>query len=125
MNYGKPDRRDEWNKTEELVLVVVELSTGTVWKWVHDSFGDVFSFINSSLEQYLLSMACWRSFYPQFSQTVRAYTEQHPNQTELDYIFRHSKDLYAPFREVMEVLDPGVMRKRTGYWKFMCDLSLY
>lgn len=125
VNYGKPDRRDEWNKTEELVLVVVELSTGTVWKWVHDSFGDVFSFINSSLEQYLLSMACWRSFYPQFSQTVRAYTEQHPNQTELDYIFRHSKDLYAPFREVMEVLDPGVMRKRTGYWKFMCDLSLY
>ena len=125
MNYGKPDRRDEWSKTEELVLVVVELSTGTVWKWIHDPFGDVFSFINSSLEQYLLSMAYWRSFYKEFSAAVSGFLEKHPDKTELDYIFRNGKKLYAPFRSVMEALDPGVMRKRTGYWKFMCDLSLY
>ena len=125
VNFGKPDRKDVWMKTEDFAPVVVELKTGSVWRWMHDSFGDELTFINSSLEQYLLSMALWRAFYPELARQVAEYLAQHPEKTELDYIFPNRRALYAPFRAALQALDPDALKKRRTYWRFMCDLSLY
>ena len=124
VNFGKPDRKDEWHKHEEFVPIVVELKTGTVWKWIHYTDEDFLTFINSSLEQYLLSMAYWRTFYPDFEKKVTDFLEKNPKKIDLDYIFRNEKTLYAPFRHTMDALDPAAFKKRMTYWKCMCDLSL-
>ena len=122
---GTPNETWEWNKSEEVAYIIVELKTGSVWKWIPDSYEDIVTFVNSSLEQYLLSMAYWRAFYPDFAKSVTDYLEKNPKKTELDYIFRNRKKLYAPFKNILEVLDPDALKKRMSYWKFMCDLSLY
>lgn len=124
-NFNKPDRTDKWDKIEDSVPVVVELKTGTVWKWIHYYSEDEFTFINSSLEQYLLSMAYWQAFYPGFAKSVLNYLDKNPEKNELDYIFKNDKRLYRSFRSCLRVLDPDALRKRMTYWKFMCDLSLY
>ena len=124
-NLNKPDQTDQWDKIEDSVPVVVELKTGTVWKWIHYYSEDEFTFINSSLEQFLLSMAYWQAFYPEFAKNVLDYLEINPKKNELDYIFRNDKRLYGSFRSCLKALDPDALRKRMTYWKFMCDLSLY
>ena len=124
-NFGKPDQTDKWNKLEELVPVIVELKTGSVWRWMHYSDEDMLTFVNSSLEQYLLSMAYWQAFYLEFAAKVTNYLKRNPEKTELDYIFRNDKRLYRSFRSCLMALDPAALRKRMTYWKFMCDLSLY
>jgi len=91
-NSGKPDETKCWNKLEDRVYTAVELETGMVWKWIpklSDKEEDIFTFINSSLEQYLLSMAYWRAFYPKFAGQVREYTAENPDDTEIDFIFDH------------------------------------
>ena len=75
-------------------------------------------FINSSVEQFVLSMACWKQFYPQFEEK---YLEV---DGDLEYIFEH-EELYKPFLNVMELLDKKAMENEFNYWRFMCDLSLY
>lgn len=118
---------DEWTwwKTEECTYIVADMSMGKIWQWLHYTDADFLTYINSSLEQYLLSMAYWRAFYPVLVQTVRDFTEKNPEETELDYIFKHRKTLYAPFWERIKALDPEAAKKKHGYWKFMSDLSLY
>ena len=81
--------------------------------------------MNGSLEQFLLSMAYWRSFYAAFSGKVRAFQKERPDGSELDYIFKSRRSLYAPFLMRLKALDPEAAKKRTGFWRFMCDLSLY
>lgn len=75
-------------------------------------------FINSSVEQFVLSMACWKQFYPQFEQK---YLEV---DGDLEYIFEH-EELYEPFLNTMELLDKKAIENEFNYWRFMCDLSLY
>lgn len=75
-------------------------------------------FINSSVEQFVLSMACWKQFYPQFE---KKYLEV---DGDLEYIFEH-EELYAPFLNTMELLDKKAIENELNYWCFMCDLSLY
>jgi hypothetical protein len=126
-NAGKPDEIKQWEKSESCSLIAVELETGEVWKWIlgfSRTDEDIFIFVNSSLEQYLLSMACWRSFYLGFAQKVREFTEENPENTELDFIFDHD-ELYEPFLNTMELLDPTAVENEFSYWPFMCDLSLY
>ena len=48
-----------------------------------------------------------------------------PDGSELDYIFKSRRSLYAPFLMRLKALDPEAAKKRTGFWRFMCDLSLY
>lgn len=113
-----------WNKGESCAYMVVELKTETVWRLVPFYDENTLTFVNSSLEQYLLSMAYWRTFYQEFTQKIQTFREEHPDKTELDYVFKNQKNLYRPFRECLKALDPAAEKKRTGYWKFMCDLSL-
>lgn len=116
-----------WWKTEDCSYIVVEIKTGKVWQWVHFDFDnkDFLTYINSSLEQYLLSMAYWKAFYPVFAQKVKEFIEKNPEKTELDYIFKYRKILYAPFWGQIKELDAEAMRKRQSFWKFMSDISLY
>lgn len=115
-----------WWKTENCsYYIVVELKTGIVWQWISYADEDFFTYINSSLEQYVLSMAYWRKFYPNFAQKVKQFTLKNPEKTELDCIFKYQKSLYAPFLQRIKALDPDAAKKRQSYWKFMCDLSLY
>lgn len=116
--------RTYW-KMEDCSYIAVELKTGNVWSWYRSFDDDFLRYINSSLEQYLLSMAYWKAFYTTFSQKVKQFKAQNPDKTELNYIFKHEKMLYAPFLEQIKALDPQALRKRNSYWKFMCDLSLY
>ena len=122
---GTPDERWEWLKREDVAYIAVELKTGAVWKWLHDSFGDILTYVNTSLSQYLLSMACWRAFYPGFARKVQDFCARHPGKIDLDFIFKHEKSLYAPFWDTLRALDPEAAKKRKSYWKAMCDLSLY
>ena len=124
-NHNQPNESRKWDKIEDSVPVVVELKTGAVWKWIHYYSEDEFTFVNSSLEQYLLSMAYWQAFYLEFAAKVTNYLKRNPEKTELDYIFRNDKRLYRSFRSCLMALDPAALRKRMTYWKFMCDLSLY
>lgn len=125
-NAGKPDETKQWEKSESCSFIVAELETGEVWKWIPGSgrADDAFIFVNSSLEQYLLSMAYWRSFYPGFAQQVQEFTEENPDDTELDFIFDHD-ELYESFLNTIELLDPKAVESEFSYWPFMCDLSLY
>jgi len=123
-NFGKPDQMDIWHKTEDSDYIVVELKTGTVWHWI-PGYEDALDFVNSSLEQFLLSMSFWRAFYPGFAGKVAGYLEEHPDKTEVDYIFDHDEELYAPFWNVLKVLDLRAGKKTTDFWNFMTDLSLY
>lgn len=124
----KPDGTEEYifrnNKMESVSYVVAELKTGSVWSWYHDSFGDELTFINSSLEQYLLSMAYWESFYAQFSEKIENYLKRNKNKREWEYVERNRRTLYAPFLNCMKALDPPALRKRMTYWKQMVDISL-
>lgn len=124
-NHGKPNQTEKWNKIESTAYIVVELKTGSVWRWIPGYDETTLDFVNSSLEQYLLSMAYWRAFYPGFSARVNKFVEENPDQTELDYIFDHEEELYAPFLDVMKALDPSALKGTMSYWNFMCDLSLY
>ena len=124
-NFGKPDEAWIWNKTESCAWLAVELKTGSVWNVVRELQDDTCTFVNGSLEQFLLSMAYWRSFYAGFSEKVRAFQKGHPDRSELDYIFKSRRSLYAPFLERLKALDPEAAKKRTGFWRFMCDLSLH
>lgn len=126
-NAGKPDETEQWEKSESCTFIAVEMETGEVWKWIPGCGGDeedIFIFVNGSLEQYLLSMACWKSFYQGFAQKVQEFTEENPNDTELDFIFDHD-ELYEPFLKQMERLDSKAVEDEFSYWSFMCDLSLY
>ncbi len=120
-----PDERRKWLKSEDVAYIAVELKTGAVWKWLHDSFGDILIYVNTSLSQYLLSMAYWRAFYPGFARKVQDFCARHPDKIDLDFIFKHEKSLYAPFWDTLQALDPEAAKKRKSYWKAMCDLSLY
>lgn len=113
-----------WWKTEECSYIAAELNTGKVYHWSRSYGEDFLIFINSSLEQYLFTMAYWRAFYPVLAENVRSFLEKQPEKTELDYIFKNRKKLYEPFWERIGVLDPDVRKKRSGYWKMMCDLSV-
>ena len=124
-NYSEPDRIEKWNKTESSYYIMVELKTGTVWKWIPEDNEFTIDFVNSSLEQYLLSMAYWRTFYPEFSERVKGYTEKNPKETEISYIFDNDEVLYAPFLNILKTLDPKALEDTMSYWNFMCDLSLY
>lgn len=119
------DKIWSWWKSENCSYIVVEINTGKVWQWVSFDNEDFLTYMNSSLEQYLLSMAYWRAFYPVLAQKVEAFIEKNPKKTELDYMFKHRKTLYAPFWGQMKALDAEVMRKRQSFWKFMSDMSLY
>lgn len=120
-----PDERREWLKSEDVGYIAVELKTGAVWKWLHDSYDDILTYVNSSLPQYLLSMAYWRAFYPGLAQQVENFCAQHPEKNELDFVFKNEKALYAPFLDTLQALDPEAAKKRMSYWKLMCDLSMY
>lgn len=121
-NYRQPDENKIWEKSESCTLILVELKTGTIWQCIYK---DTLIFVNSSLEQYLLSMAYWRAFYPSFTQKIHTFLQEHPDKIEEDYIFKHQKTLYKPFIKRLKALDPKAVQKRTSYWKFMCDLTLY
>lgn len=123
--WGTPQEVQIWNKGESCAYIAVELKTETVWRIVPFYDENTLTFVNSSLEQYLLSMAYWRAFYQEFAQKIQAFREAHPDKTELDYVFKNHKELYGAFRRCLKALDPEAEKKRTGYWKFMCDLSLY
>lgn len=112
------------NKGESVSYEVVELKTGSVWTWYHDSFGDELNFVNSSLEQYLLSMAYWQSFYRSFSQQIENYLKKNKDKREWEYVERNRKRLYAPFKDCMNILDPPALRKRMTIWKRMTDITL-
>ena len=126
--YEEPDgtKKDVWChcKNETVSYDVVELKTGSVWSWYHDSFGDDLTFINSSLEQYLLSMAYWKSFYADFSDKINSYLKKNKDKREWEYVERNRRKLYAPFLNCMKALDPPALRKRMAYWKRMVDISL-
>lgn len=124
-NYGKPDEVWIWNKTESRAWLAAELKTGSVWNLVPEFQDCTCTFVNGSLEQFLLSMAYWRSFYAAFSGKVRTFQKERPDGSELDYIFKSRRSLYAPFLMRLKALDPEAAKKRTGFWRFMCDLSLY
>ncbi len=109
---------------------LVCISTGEVW-YVNDSDlkwdGEIWrmadidlemQFINSSIEQFILSVACWRAFYPQFEQK---YLEV---DGDLGYIFDHN-EIYDTFLNTMQILDSKAVEYEFNYWWYMCDLSLY
>ena len=123
-NANTPDETKKWEKSEESSPVVVELKTGTVWQWIHYYSEDEFTFINSSLEQYLLSMAYWQSFYQDFSEKIESYLKKNRDKREWEYVERNRKKLYAPFLECMRTLDPPALRKRMTIWKRLTDISL-
>lgn len=124
----RPDgtKEEVWDyfKGETVSYEVVELKTGSVWTWYHDSYGDELSFVNSSLEQYLLSMAYWQSFYRDFSQKIESYLKKNRDKREWEYVERNRKKLYAPFLSCMKALDPPALRKRMTIWKRLTDISL-
>lgn len=126
--YKRPDGTEEhiWrhNKEDSVSYEVVELKTGSVWTWYHDSFGDELTFVNSSLEQYLLSMAYWQSFFRDFSKKIESYLKRNKDKHEWEYVDRNRKTLYAPFLNCMKTLDPPALRKRMAFWKRMTDISL-
>lgn len=127
INASQPDETKCWEKSEGCVYMAVQLETGEVWKWIPACGADdedILIFVNSSLEQYLLSMAYWRAFYPDFAKQVCEFTEKNPDGTELDFIFDHD-ELYNPFLDVLKCLDPKAIEDEFSYWSFMCDLSLY
>ncbi len=109
---------------------LVHITTGEVWYinnanlelskdgWKLTNSDLELQFINSSVEQFVLSMACWKQFYPQFE---KKYLEV---DGDLEYIFEH-EELYEPFLNTMELLDKKAMEDELNYWRFMCDLSLY
>lgn len=109
---------------------LVHITTGEVWYinnanlelsencWKLTDSDLELQFINSSVEQFILSMACWKQFYPQFE---KKYLEV---DGDLEYIFEH-EELYEPFLNVMELLDKKAIENELNYWRFMCDLSLY
>lgn len=109
---------------------LVHITTGEVWYinnanlelsedgWKLTDSDLELQFINSSVEQFVLSMACWKQFYPQFE---KKYLEV---DGDLEYIFEH-EELYEPFFNTMELLDKKAMEDELNYWRFMCDLSLY
>lgn len=117
-------KRSCW-KDESIAYIIVEIKTGKVYQLIKSFNEDFISYINSSLEQFVLSMACWKSFYPIFAEKVIKFKEENPEKTEIDYIFKNEKKLYQPFLNSLRILDNEAMRKRNCYWKFMCDLSLY
>lgn len=123
--YGTPQEQRIWNKGESCTYAAAETKTGAVWTLTPSYDETSLTFVNSSLEQYLLAMAYWRGFYPGFAARVRDFTEKHPEKTELDYVFSNRRALYAPFRRRLEALDPEAAKKRSGYWQLMCDLSRY
>ena len=114
----------DYFKGEHVSYEVVELKTGSVWTWYHDSYGDELSFVNSSLEQYLLSMAYWQSFYQDFSEKIESYLKKNKDKREWEYVERNRKKLYAPFLECMKTLDPPALRKRMTIWKRLTDIYL-
>ena len=124
----RPDgtKEEVWDyfKGETVSYEVVELKTGSVWTWYHDSYGDELSFVNSSLEQYLLSMAYWQSFYQDFSEKIESYLKKNRDKREWEYVERNRKKLYSPFLECMRTLDPPALRKRMTIWKRLTDISL-
>ncbi len=109
---------------------LVHITTGEVWYinnanlelsengWKLTDSDLELQFINSSIEQFVLSMACWKQFYPQFE---KKYLEV---DGDLEYIFEHD-ELYEPFLNVMKLLDKKAIENELNYWCFMCDLSLY
>lgn len=90
--------------------------TGDVWYFTDSDLG--LQFVNSSIEQFVLSMACWKSFYFEFE---KKYLEI---DGDLEYIFSHD-ELYEPFRNTMRILDARALEGEVDHWSFMCDLSLY
>ena len=114
----------DYFKGEHVSYEVVELKTGSVWTWYHDSYGDELSFVNSSLEQYLLSMAYWQSFYQDFSEKIESYLKKNKDKREWEYVERNRKKLYAPFLECMKTLDPPALRQRMTIWKRLTDIYL-
>ena len=121
---GTKEKIRDYFKGEHVSYEVVELKTGSVWTWYRDSFGDELSFVNSSLEQYLLSMAYWKSFYQGFSEKIESYLKKNKDKREWEYVERNRKRLYAPFIECMKILDPPALRKRMTIWKRLTDISL-
>mgnify|MGYP002510534599 CR=1 FL=1 len=114
----------DYFKGEHVSYEIVELKTGSVWTWYHDSYGDDLSFVNSSLEQYLLSMAYWQSFYQDFSEKIGSYLKENKDKREWEYVEKNRKKLYAPFIECIKILDPPALRKRMTVWKRLTDISL-
>ena len=108
-NHNSPNETKKWNKIESSAYIVVELKTGAIWKWIPGYDEVTLDFVNSSLEQYLLSMAYWRAFYPGFAEKVNDYMEKNPDETELSFIFDNDEELYAPFLDVMKALDPKAL----------------
>lgn len=90
--------------------------TGDIWYFTDSNLG--LQFVNSSIEQFVLSMACWKSFYPEFE---KKYLEVNG---DLGYIFDHD-EIYEPFRNTMQILDARALEGEVDHWSFMCDLSLY
>jgi len=90
--------------------------TEDIWHFKDTDFE--LQFVNSSIEQFVLSMACWKSFYPQFE---KKYLEV---DGDLEYIFEHD-ELYEPFQNTMQILDARALEGEVNHWSFMCDLSLY
>ena len=90
--------------------------TGDIWYFTDSDLG--LQFVNSSIEQFVLSMACWKSFYPEFE---KKYLEV---DGDLGYIFDHD-EIYEPFRNTMQILDARALEGEVYHWSFMCDLSLY
>lgn len=90
--------------------------TGDIWYFTDSDLG--LQFVNSSIEQFVLSMACWKSFYSEFE---KKYLEI---DGDLEYIFGHD-ELYEPFRNTMQILDERALEGEVDHWSFMCDLSLY
>ena len=121
---GTKEKVRDYFKGENVSYEVVELKTGSVWTWYHDSCEDRLSFVNSSLEQYLLSMAYWQSFYRDFSQKIESYLKKNKDKREWEYVERNRKKLYTPFMECMKTLDPPALRKRMTIWKRLTDISL-
>lgn len=89
---------------------------GDVWHFTDIDLG--LQFVNSSIEQFVLSMACWKSFYSGFE---KKYLEV---DGDLGYIFDHN-EIYEPFRNTMQILDTRALEGEVDHWSFMCDLSLY
>lgn len=89
---------------------------GDSWYFMDTDLG--LQFVNSSVEQFVLSIACWKSFYPQLE---KKYLEMNSDWT---YILDHD-ELYDPFKNTMQTLDSRALEGEVDHWSFMCDLSLY
>ena len=113
---------DEWTwwKEEECTCIVADISTGEIWQWFHYTDTDFLAYINSSLEQYLLSMAYWRAFYPLLAQKTSEFTAKNPEETELDYIFKHHKTLYTPFWERIKAYKSSFDYRHINTWLDFC-----